>query len=432
MTKNQETSSSPGSLGKSKSLLIVDEYFPPQVGGISKFMESIVSVLGSDVCCLTGVRKPKSPHPERGAHVRSRVYRRPYAFARWTPLQALGWSTALSEILIRERPRVVQLATVSEGYLGVWLKHRLGLPYIIYAHGNEILTATGQESDPLTRALWHADRVLAVSSYTADRLRERGVRSDRIEIMYPGCDTHHFRPVVPSAELRHRFLPGRSPAPTLLTVGNLVARKGHDMVIRALAGLRSRFPEVQYLIVGDGPNRGDLERLTTNLGLNGNVVFAGRQSDDLLPAIYSLADVFIMPSRAVLDRFDVEGFGIVFIEASACGKPVIGGRSGGVPDAIIDGETGLLVDPSDPEDIARALELLFKDEKFARRLGDQGRARAARSFTWSSFGDNLRGVLARVVRESSRTKSPVTDASSLHESTVLHPVFSDRKISPKR
>jgi len=183
----------------------------------------------------------------------------------------------------------------------------------------------------------------------------------------------------------------------ILTVGGLVARKGHDMVIRALPRLRQTVPDVMYLIVGDGPYRTQLETLAVALGVQDHVIFVGKVPGEYLPDIYALSDVFVMPSREQLNVCDVEGFGIVFLEANACGKPVVGGRSGGIPDAIIDGVTGLLVNPHDPEDIANALARLLTDGDLAVRIGRQGRLRVASDFNWARLGRRVRGILDSIL-----------------------------------
>jgi phosphatidylinositol alpha-1,6-mannosyltransferase len=185
----------------------------------------------------------------------------------------------------------------------------------------------------------------------------------------------------------------------ILTVGNLVARKGHDTTICALPRLLQRVPDVTYLIVGDGPNLNQLETLATRLGVRNRVIFAGRMADEVLAEVYALCDVFVMSSRVNLDEKDVEGFGIVFLEASACAKPVIGGRSGGVPEAIVDGVTGLLIDPNDPRQLSDTIALLLTDREFANRLGEQGRVRAVNDFSWRRVADKVQGILDSVKRE---------------------------------
>ena len=251
-------------------------------------------------------------------------------------------------------------------------------------------------------ALLAATRIVAVSRYTEALLVELGVPEDRIRIVHPGCDVNRFGPVGVSDELRARVTQGRAHQHLILTVGNLVERKGHDTVIRALPLLPKGANDVLYLIAGDGPYRAALEKLAADLGVASQVLFLGRVPSDELPLLYSLADSFVMVSRQRLDACDVEGFGIVFIEAAACGKPAIGGRSGGVQDAIVDGVTGLLVDPLDSAAVANAITSLLLNPGLRERLGTAARERALRHFTWSRFTDNVAAILEEVHAEHGR------------------------------
>ena len=379
-----------------KSLLISSLYFPPQVGGIAEIMGAVVSALGPDrVCCLTSVLASKTAGRN---HFRPTVYRRPAAFARVKPVQAVGLGTAITEIMLRDRPSIVQLATTYDGYLGLWLRKWFKLPYVVYAYGNEILDSMQSNGGRDRLALQQADRVLAISRFAATLAEKAGVVPERIDIVHPGCDTDAFRPMAPRIELRRRLL-GSRPGPVVLTVGNLVARKGFDMVIRALPRLRQIIPGVTYLIVGAGPHRDELESLAVATGVQDNVVFAGMIPHKEVPDVYALCDVFAMPSREQLDQCDVEGFGLVFLEASACGKPVVGGRSGGVPEAIEDDVTGLLVNPHEPDEIAGTLARLLSDTDLAKRLGQEGRKRVVRDFGCARVGDRVHGILESILLE---------------------------------
>jgi phosphatidylinositol alpha-1,6-mannosyltransferase len=170
-------------------------------------------------------------------------------------------------------------------------------------------------------------------------------------------------------------------------------------VIKALPVILRSIPDVTYLIVGDGPYRTNLERLAESLGLRGSVIFAGHVEAEILPECLAICDVFVMTSRAHPDRCDVEGFGLVYLEANACGKPVIGGRSGGVIDAVKHESTGLLVDPLDANDVAHAVIRLLKDRDYARRLGEQGMRRVHGEFTWHHVAERVRAALADVAME---------------------------------
>ncbi|MFP4173922.1 MAG: glycosyltransferase family 4 protein [Candidatus Hydrogenedentota bacterium] len=176
--------------------------------------------------------------------------------------------------------------------------------------------------------------------------------------------------------------------PLLLTVARLAPRKGVDRTIEALPQIRARFPGVQYVVAGDGPDRSRLEKLAEAQGCKDCVHFLGNFSDAEKGALYSAADVFVMPCRLIPSR-SVEGFGIVFLEAGYYGVPVVAGCSGGVPDAVRANETGLLVAPEYPDDIARAVLELFQDPERARRMGQRGRERVQSELTWDHVVQRL-------------------------------------------
>lgn len=364
-------------------------------------MASIATRLGPEkVCCLTAVRANNNGH--RAAEP-ARTYRRPAAFAKPWHIQAAGFSTAMAEILLRERPRVVQISTVHDAYMGTWLRQWFKIPYVVYAHGNEILDVSRSAWEKPRLSLTNADRILAVSRFTARLLGEIGVPTGKIEIIHPGCDPERFCPREPNGNLRRKLLGSKAKSRVILSVGNLVSRKGHDVVIRALPQVLEKIPDTVYLIAGDGPYRKELEALATRLGIRERVILAGQISNDSLPDLYAMSDVFIMPSRAQIESCDVEGFGIVFLEAGACGKPVIGGRSGGVEDAVLDGTTGILVNPVNSDEVAHALTRVLGDAGLAAWLGEQGRERVVREFNWNQVCLRVEEVLTSVV---ANEKSP--------------------------
>ncbi len=394
--KKQDRIPSEPAAERVKALLISGVYYPPQVGGISRFMEEVAAALGRDgACCLTGVAGNQNAG-ERAP----RVYRFPSLIGRSRILKAAGWLTAALAIMIRERPQIVILGSVDDSYFGLSLYRWFKIPFIVFAYGNEILETLSEGYERQQLALGKARRVLATSRYTAGIVEKAGADPRRIEILSPGCDTNFFHPKAANEELRRKFLGQRENVRVILTVGNLVSRKGQDMVIRALPQLLKSVPDLVYLIAGGGSYRGELEKLATELGVLDRLVFAGRVPDEDLPDLYALCDVFVMVSRARLEANDVEGFGMVLLEANACGKPVVGGRSGGVPDALADGITGLLVDPLNPTEIAEAIERLLTDRDLAMRLGEQGRRRVLNDFQWSGVGARVKSVLEAVRHES--------------------------------
>ncbi|HBP90300.1 MAG TPA: glycosyltransferase family 4 protein [Nitrospirales bacterium] len=378
-----------------KSLLVSSSYFPPNKGGISHMMAEVAKNLGTErVCCLTGVPQKKSGTENDNPF---RVYTRLCSGNGYTKALRLGLT--ITEILIRERPRIIQLSTVGEGRLVPLLKKWIKIPFVVYAHGNEILMAMGKGPKSIELiTLRKADRILAVSEYTADLVRRAGVDPKMIEIVHPGCDSERFHPTVPTNEFRKKLLGPRHKDRIILTIGNLVSRKGHDMVIRALPRVLKSALDVTYLIVGEGPYRSQLERLAKDMQVEDRVVFAGQVEQEDIPEVYGMCEVFTMPSRDQTESCDVEGFGLVFLEANASGKPVIAGRSGGIPDAVIEGVSGLLVNPTDIDEIANAIVKLLLNRDLATRLGSQGRERVMRDFNWEGIANRIQGILEGVIK----------------------------------
>jgi phosphatidyl-myo-inositol dimannoside synthase len=253
------------------------------------------------------------------------------------------------------------------------------------AHGRELLLAPWQTL-PLAQAgydrirrttLVRADTILAGSHFTAGLARDLGADPERIRITHYGTDPTRFQPRDASA-LRERL--GLGTRPVLLTIARLVARKGIDTVLDALPAVLARHPDAAYVVAGDGPESDALKARARRLGVERAVHFAGSVTDEELPLWYSLADVFVMPSRS--DPPDVEGFGIVFLEAAACERPVVAARAGGIPDAVADGVTGVLVPPGDAAALALELAALLGDEARRAELGRRGRERVLADFTW--------------------------------------------------
>jgi phosphatidylinositol alpha-1,6-mannosyltransferase len=209
-------------------------------------------------------------------------------------------------------------------------------------------------------------------------------------------DTDRFRPDVDGEPVRDRY--GLFDRPLIVCVSRLVRRKGQDMLIRAMATIRRRVPDAVLLIAGDGPDRDRLRALADSDAPRHSVVFAGEVSDDDLPAVYAAADVFAMPCRSRFGGLEVEGFGIVFLEAAASGRAVVAGDSGGAAEAVVDGETGLVVDGRHVGAVAEATAALLQDPVRAEAMGKAGRARAERSFSWPRLTASLRAWLAEAAR----------------------------------
>ena len=289
------------------------------------------------------------------------------------------------------------------GYAAAWLHARRGLRFGVLAHGADFLLLQAKVGRSRFKR-WTARRILercavvvANSRWTADLVRAvleslgcRALAAD-VRVVHLGTTPALFRPGIDTRPLRGRY--GLDGGPWLLTVARLDFHKGIDTVIRALPAIRAAVPGTRYAVAGIGSRRGALEALVAELGLGDAVRLLGFVPDPDLPALYNAADLFVLASR----RQDllVEGFGISCVEASACGLPVIGSRSGGIPEAIREGETGLLVEPDDPAAVTAAVVRVLEDEALRRRLGAAGRAAVESYYNW----DRVTADLVRIDRE---------------------------------
>jgi phosphatidyl-myo-inositol dimannoside synthase len=211
-----------------------------------------------------------------------------------------------------------------------------------------------------------------------------------VSVLHPGAEVERFRPDLPTADIRERH--GLGDRPLIACVSRLVPRKGQDVLIRSMRAVQRRVPEAGLLIVGSGPYEAKLRTLAERAPTR-SVTFVGEVTEEDLPRYYAAGDVFAMPCRTRMGGLEVEGWGNVFIEAAACGRPVVVGDSGGSREALVHGETGLLVDGSDVEGVADSVATLLEDPAYARRLGKAGRARVEREHTWPRVAERLAGWL---------------------------------------
>jgi len=256
------------------------------------------------------------------------------------------------------------------GWLAILLALLTPWRIIIYTHGEEVVqTAYNRLARLRGAALRSSDVVLTVSKFTRDRLiSDFGVAPEHIRLVTPGVNLE-------------RFTPGGASEPFLLGVGRLIERKGFDRLIEAFARVATEFPAYRLKIAGKGPEDAALKARADELSIADRIDFLGGVSDAELDGLYRSCTAFAMPNRTLADG-DTEGFGLIFLEANACGKPVIGGRAGGAVDAIVDGETGLLVDGDDIEAIADAIRKLLGDVGLRARLAAGGLAHA-RQHGWA-------------------------------------------------
>jgi len=266
------------------------------------------------------------------------------------------------------------------------IRRALGVPVVQYFHAEEI----GARPRLAAFAAGQADEAIAVSSYTAGLVRATGAAPTSIRVIPNGVDI----PADATPEPVDRA--------TFLTVARIQERyKGHDVLVRALALVRAKVPDVQWVVLGDGSLRPAIEALSRSYGVADSIRFLGSVSDEQRNCWLRRAHLLAMPSRLPAGGFAGEGFGIVYLEAGAYGKPVVAGNVGGALDAIVDGGTGLLVDPLDPLAVGEAISALLLDPELARRLGTAGRLRA-QDLAWPLIVERVQAVLLEQLAKSPR------------------------------
>jgi phosphatidylinositol alpha-1,6-mannosyltransferase len=351
-----------------KVLWITPSFFP-RVGGLEVYVENLVGSLAT--LCNVGLvtrRGQWFPRDEPLSHFTvSEVQPRGFS-ARWQT------ANELNRIATQFEPDIVHLGGAEAAAQRLALPE--AMPVVATIHANDLTLARANQSDPLhvhhmVKGLNACAEIFAVSEHTAALCRKWGITAP-IRVVTAGCDTEFFcpRPAL-GAQARQDFrLP--KDVPILLTVSRLVPRKGHLNVVDAIRRLPFR---VHWVVVGDGPCQETLAQAAVEFGIADQVSMWGVVSDDDLPGLYNACDIFVFTpeERHMSDgRIDSEGFGLVFLEASACAKPVIGSQVSGCKDAVIHGATGILVPPSDPVRLAQSIEFLLRDTYIAKNLGQGG------------------------------------------------------------
>lgn len=355
-------------------LLIITPDFPPSRGGIQVLAHRLAAGLaGPDTRVVTLASQGAEMFDAGSGIATRRAPANPrLGGARNVPLGVLALLEAA-----RFRPEVTLSVHIVASPATAMIRRLLRAPAVQYFHAKEI----ADKPRLAAFAARNADAVVAVSSYTAGLLDGTGISPGALRLIPPGVDM----PDDPSP-----LAPGR---PTFVTIARLADRyKGHDVLVQALASIREQVPDVQWVVIGDGPLRTDLEQLARARGVADCIHFLGSVSDEERDSWLRRADLLAMPSRLPEDGQAGEGFGIVYLEAGSYGKPVVAGNVAGALDAVSDGETGLLVDPTDPHAVAAAITRLLLDRSLASRLGAGG-AEQARRLRWPAIVEQVRAVL---------------------------------------
>jgi phosphatidylinositol alpha-1,6-mannosyltransferase len=368
-------------------LLLLSEVFPPQSGGSGRWFFEVYRRLPREAVCVAAGEFPGAEEFDR-THALD-IHRLPLTMPAWGLKSASGlrdyWRLfrALKRLVRQEGiDRLHVGRDLPEGWLAWMLNRWCGLPYLVYVHGEELnLGVQSREMRWMMRRVFgRAERVIVNSRNTA-RLMRDWAPDEKVTILHPGVDTERFTPSARDIQVRRDL--GWGDRPVVLTVGRLQKRKGHDMLIRALPRICQAMPDVLYVIVGDGGERKALEALSREVGVSDCVHFAGEISDDAMIRCYQQCDLFVLPNREV--DGDIEGFGMVLLEAQSCGKPVVAGDSGGTAETMIPGETGLIVDCTSPGPLAEAVIELLRDGPRREAMGSRARQWVVERFDWAAL-----------------------------------------------
>lgn len=364
-------------------ILLVTNDFPPRVGGIQVYLENIYRRLAArhEVTVIA------PSHPGDLAYDTAQ----PFSVVRFPT--RVYWPVHSLEEVVRRHAAGADVVCFGAVLPMNLIGAKLDVPTVVHTHGFEVAWARVPALLQMLRRIGRNARVVTVVSDYTRRFIERalGEGEARIEMLRTGVDLERFHPTVSGSEVRKQHgLEGR---PVVACISRLVPRKGQDQIIRAMPRVIASVPDAAALIVGDGSIRGRLERMAATAGLGDRVAFTGEVPQAELAAYYAAGDVFAMPCRSRWGGLEVEGLGLVYLEAQACGRPAIAGDSGGAPEAVVPGETGYVVHGSDRRTLADRIATLLADPAKRARMGDAGRAFVERSHNWDVVAARFEAML---------------------------------------
>ena len=373
--------------------LFITNDFGPRAGGIETFVHGLIERLPKGSVIVYTSAQPNAAQfdakwlQEYGVEVirdRSKI------------LLPTPRVINICQRIIKER-KLTRVAFGAAAPLGIMARamRRAGAQRIVaLTHGHEVWWA---KVPPFSFAIYYMskeiDALTYLGSYTKDEISKALNKKDKNKLVQiaPGIDVDHFIPT-DSSKLRAEL--GLTDKSVIISVGRLVHRKGQDMLISSLPQIRAAIPNAHLVLVGVGPHQSYLEKLAAKLEVTDCITFIGRIDYAELPKYICVGDIFAMPSRSRFFGLEVEGLGIVYLEASACGLPVVGGKSGGAPDAVLVGETGVVVDGTNILEIAEACIELLNNPELCALMGANGRAWIIENWRWEIWASKYAALLA--------------------------------------
>ncbi|MFH0856535.1 MAG: glycosyltransferase family 4 protein [bacterium] len=375
-----------------KKILLFTIDFAPRSGGVAKYYENICANLPSDkIIALAGHETGEKKFDDEQNY---KIYRRNLIsdlpiWPKW-----IFSFFYLHNAVKREKAELILVGNILPLGIVAWIYKKLfKTPYGLFIHGMDLeMTRQKKRKYKLARIILNnADFIITNSEYTKKLVFNFGINGDKIYVVYPCVDAALNKEVKNNFAAETRLIVLPKDKKMILTLGRVVKRKGHDMVIKALPEVIKKIPDIIYVIAGDGVDKNYLENLSKKCNVKDFVIFTGEVKEANKAFYYKNCDIFIMPARNIAG--DVEGFGIVYLEAALFGKPIIAGNIGGAPEAVQDGETGILVNPESEKEISDAIIKLLSDSDLANKFGVQGRERVFRDFTWKKQIEKIKRLL---------------------------------------
>ena len=371
-----------------KTLLFTID-FPPNFGGVANYYREICEHLPSDKIVVLTIRDDRAGENRKFYKIyRKNLLTKLAIWPKWLPS---FWH--LYKIIKKEKIKTVLVGQVLPlGTVAMILSKIMKFNYIVLTHSFDILIAQKSKRKKclLKKILKNAKNITANSNFTKQKLVDLGIKKNKITIVYP-CP--YFKPPA-NEKIKNDLIKkyNLENKKIILTIGRMVERKGADMVIKSIPKIKTEIKNIVYIIAGGNAYyKKDLVELSKKFSVNDRIIFMPNAKDEEIKALYDLCDLFIMPCRQINE--DVEGFGIVFLEANCFNKPVIGGKSGGAMEAIIDNETGLLVNPLNLDEISNAIIKLLNNKNLTEKFGIAGRQRAEQEFNWKKQTEKLKILL---------------------------------------
>lgn len=371
-----------------KKVLVLTENFPPISGGSGRWFWELYSRLPKDEYLILADDVQGAAEFD-GTH-QLNIIRMPLKSAEWGLKSFKGikfyWRLIKRIRKIIKQQHITHIhcgRVIHEGVTAWLLKLLTGKPYLCYVHGEDVETAatSGEHNLMVKQVCKHAERLICNSQNSANIVKRlKYAKDDKIDVLHPGVDATLFVPKAEDKDFKQQM--GWQGRKVIITVGRLQERKGQDMMIRATALLKQQFPEVLYAIIGRGDRLESLKALAAELGINDHVQFLTEVTDPQMIQCYQQCDVFILPNRTIGN--DIEGFGMVLVEAQACGKPVIAGDSGGTRETMVINESGFVIDCTDVELISSTVAKLCSDPKFSAQMGKVGRKHVESELDWQA------------------------------------------------